>query len=240
MAAPLDQNPALWLDASRGITLVDGKVSQWADQSGNGYHATQSNAAKRPTVATGVINGCSALLFDGTDDFFVTSYPGKAAGQTMFAVARTNDTTKNTRRVWGFGSTYSLFANNTQWAWYANNASGITNFGGQSANWSIIETRRVSNSSVNARVNGGTQTSFDPFDQSDGTTLNVASDLPGGLNFWPGWIAEIIGFNSALSDEDMAAVRLYLQIKYGFVRPPITKGVHRLEIGLGLGLGGSR
>ena len=39
---------ALYLDSSMGITLSSGYVSQWADQSGNGRHASQSTASYRP------------------------------------------------------------------------------------------------------------------------------------------------------------------------------------------------
>lgn len=52
-------NLVQWLRADLGITTVGGLVSNWADQSGNGHHATQSVAGSRPTYMTsgGVGNG---------------------------------------------------------------------------------------------------------------------------------------------------------------------------------------
>ncbi len=56
---------ALWLEADRGVTLVDGKASAWADQSGNGRHASQATPASRPTYTIGILNGYPVVTFDG-------------------------------------------------------------------------------------------------------------------------------------------------------------------------------
>src|SRR3954468_5671635 len=41
----------LWLKADAGVvTNGSGQVSQWQDQSGNGYHAVQSNANLQPLI----------------------------------------------------------------------------------------------------------------------------------------------------------------------------------------------
>lgn len=62
----------LWLDASDISTIVQiaGSVSQWSDKSGNANHATQSVAASQPISGTRTINGCNALDFDGSNDYF--------------------------------------------------------------------------------------------------------------------------------------------------------------------------
>lgn len=61
---------ALWLDAadSSTITTVSGAVSQWNDKSGNGRHATQTTASKRPLYETNQFNGLPAIRADGVDD----------------------------------------------------------------------------------------------------------------------------------------------------------------------------
>ena len=46
-------NLVQWLDASRGIILTSGKVSQWSDLSGNGKHCTQGTPADRPLLQHG-------------------------------------------------------------------------------------------------------------------------------------------------------------------------------------------
>lgn len=45
-------NLVLWLRSDLGITTVSGLVSNWADQSGKGHHASQGTAANRPSIAT--------------------------------------------------------------------------------------------------------------------------------------------------------------------------------------------
>lgn len=55
---------ALWLRADLGVTEVSGRVSVWADQSGNGRNATQGTAALRPVRVTNVINGRSVIRFE--------------------------------------------------------------------------------------------------------------------------------------------------------------------------------
>lgn len=49
------EKPALWLDAAdiSTVTAEDGKVSRWADKSGNGRDVYQESEANRPTYAEG-------------------------------------------------------------------------------------------------------------------------------------------------------------------------------------------
>lgn len=57
----------LWLDASdtSTATIVDGKISQRADKSGNGLHAAQAVAANMPVAGT------NKDVYDGIDDRLV-------------------------------------------------------------------------------------------------------------------------------------------------------------------------
>lgn len=75
----------LWI-ADSGVTLTSGKVSQWNDQSGNGNHVTQANAALRPTVTAAAIGGKDAITFGGSTVLF-TANAVVAHGQPRTAVA---------------------------------------------------------------------------------------------------------------------------------------------------------
>ena len=55
---------ALWLDANKGVTQSTGKVSGWADQSGNNNNAAQSNAANRPGFTASALNSLPGVHFD--------------------------------------------------------------------------------------------------------------------------------------------------------------------------------
>lgn len=61
----------LWLDATRGVETADGAVRTWRDQSGNGYHLTQSDSERRPTFQTETVRGIPGVRFDGSDDRFL-------------------------------------------------------------------------------------------------------------------------------------------------------------------------
>lgn len=86
---------ALWLRADLGVTEVLGKVSQWADQSGNARHATQGTAADRPTKVASQINGepiirftsaPSSLTFNLLQTPAFSSFPSNNG--TVFIVAK--------------------------------------------------------------------------------------------------------------------------------------------------------
>ena len=68
--SPLSLSPSLWLDASMAssITSTAGKVSQWNDLSGKGFHVSQATAANQPTTGSSTINGYNAISFDGNDN----------------------------------------------------------------------------------------------------------------------------------------------------------------------------
>ena len=77
---------AAW-DARAGVTNVSGECSAWADQSGNGFHATQGTAISRPTITTA--DGYASLLFDGTNDSLnIASLTAGSGTKTFYAVIK--------------------------------------------------------------------------------------------------------------------------------------------------------
>ncbi len=69
----------LWLRADVGVyqdaarttpAVADGDpVGGWADQSGQGNHASQATAGNKPLLKLNIVNGRSVLRFDGVDDY---------------------------------------------------------------------------------------------------------------------------------------------------------------------------
>jgi hypothetical protein len=53
----------LWLEASKGVTMVQGAVTKWADQTKNGNHAVQNDATLQPVWKPSVINARPAIHF---------------------------------------------------------------------------------------------------------------------------------------------------------------------------------
>jgi hypothetical protein len=84
----------LWLPADRINQANNTAVATWSDQSGNGYDATQSTTAARPTYIASGLNGLPVVRFDGTDD--TLSVPSSTATfkflhsdvSTVFIVAK--------------------------------------------------------------------------------------------------------------------------------------------------------
>ena len=62
-----------WYDANQLSLSDNDDVSTWTDMSGNGFHATQSTADKKPHFKTNVVNGKPVVRFDGTDDCLAIS-----------------------------------------------------------------------------------------------------------------------------------------------------------------------
>ncbi len=74
-------------DARVGVTDVSGACSAWADQSGNGFHATQGTAYSRPTITTS--DGYASLMFNGTNNYLINTGITAASGpKTVYAVLK--------------------------------------------------------------------------------------------------------------------------------------------------------
>jgi hypothetical protein len=68
-------NILLWLRADLGVTLTTGKVSTWADQSGQGNDVTQGTAGNRPTVTANSQNGQPGITFAAASNTFLARNP---------------------------------------------------------------------------------------------------------------------------------------------------------------------
>lgn len=126
---------ALWLDSSDPSSLLDanavsaamggflGQVATWTDKSGRGYHATQSNNAKRPGFGGRTINGHTVVDFDGSDDALaVSNQIVNSGGSTVFVVFLPDNTNTGLSLFANSGSTGSSnrFAVNNQASDFSN------------------------------------------------------------------------------------------------------------------------
>ena len=78
----------LWLDADDPASLtLDGsnRVSQWADKSGQGAHAQQSNTSHQPTYVASGIAGRGSLDFGGVSYLNLPDLSGVAGSQNRSA-----------------------------------------------------------------------------------------------------------------------------------------------------------
>lgn len=241
----LDASDASTLyDATSGGSLVaaDGSVARWEDKSGNARHATQGTSGSRPLRKASVQGGKDVLRFDGTNDWFsVPSSEGTfkflhSADSTVFVVMERSatadscvlDTAAGDTVTRGFSAYYegsggtftSRTANGSALA-TSNTATSLVQAG-----WNIVTIRtRPTQGTASARSsmrrNGGSavenntltataSTSNASYPLNIGRFEGVASGYAHG-----GDIAEIIIYDSALSDTDRESVENYLLAKWG-------------------------
>ncbi len=80
--------PALWLSDTGN------NAAQWDDLSGNGRHATQGTGASQPAIITNSLNGRQVRRFDGSNDFMVGSQLWSGANPgSIFVVYKPRATT---------------------------------------------------------------------------------------------------------------------------------------------------
>lgn len=98
--------PTSLYDATSGGSLVgaDGAVARWEDQSGNGRHATQSNASSRPSRKVAVQGGNDAVRFNGLNRMLHGATSENDPNTIFAAVAWRNTGQSGYRGIISYGS----------------------------------------------------------------------------------------------------------------------------------------
>ncbi len=205
----------LWLRADAGLTSSAGKVSSWADQSGNGYNAAM-NAPSQPSLVAGALNGKPVIRFDGAQSLSLNKRL-QPSTFTVFVVGKNSMPSEAFSMILGpVGS-----SPNNQLRW-ENGSQAL--FVGTSNNLPII-TSTIGNTRVyhalSARYNGSQMSVY-----RDGSLVSTHSFTTSGtwdlqqIGAWyaqyhmVGDIAEILFYNAAISEGDRSAVNSYLKSKY--------------------------
>jgi hypothetical protein len=200
---------SLWSRADQ-ISASDGDaIDTWTDLSGNGNHSTQSDATKKPTYKTNIINGKPVLRFDALDDAMdnnlIISNP-----YTIFIVEYFSTNTANSRTI------NSITVNALISGGRSGNNSVYVD-GNVSDYYTTAPAKVMLNLQTGAtnmvyRVNGIDRTSSS-LSSRDFGHLHLGTDVvyaePAACD-----IAEIIVYNSSLSDANRTLVQTYLNNKY--------------------------
>ena len=218
----------MWLDSSQESFSDNDAVGTATDFSGNNNDATQGTAGAKPTFKTNIINGQPVFRFDGGD--FMSAAIGYAnAAFTIFVVGS-----------WTSAIFPSIIAEyNSTTSGYL--ACGLRDLGGGSAAISTHKTgvnTSTSNLTVtttvpaliaykSAGISGGTadvlcykngtaasgtvqQTTL-----STNTAINIGASKGGTADILTGDIAQILIYDSQLSDTNRGLVETYLMDLYG-------------------------
>ena len=219
-------NLGLWLKADAGVNTSGSNVTSWEDQSGNGNDATTQYGS--PTLEFNQINGFPAIAF-ATDSYMTApSIISGANSRTMFVVYYTDNADSISNTICGenalsgaAGSRYFCiqarndFLNSSPYlACYADDLSGpeyVNNI------WNIAM----------ADYDGTTASLYnnESLQNSGSKELNTAGDIfaIGGFydiafssyrELFGGKIAEIVVYNSTLSQTERTGLFTYLNQRY--------------------------
>jgi hypothetical protein len=197
-------NMKLWLDASGLMSSAD----TWNDASGNANHATKNGS---PSIASAP-NGLSVMRYSGTAGEY-HSFPNMADIRTVFWVLKKTGSNANMIMLGdsASGNTYNLHPNGSSAMWHPSHASSSV----------VGGTTKINGSTVNG-TSTGIPTTFSVVSlKTTGniTASNFSNDreiVQSGVNrVFEGDLAELLIFNTALSDSDIAKIEGYLAHKWG-------------------------
>jgi len=234
----------LWLDASDSSTLTTegiGYVRYWSDKSTSGVVATGGGLtlANEPLLTSNALNGLSSIYFDGTDYFEI---PNNSALQTqnektifvVYKYTKVSNTNYGVLIQRGSGDANEeirlAVVNSADWIYFdiGAGAGPYIQPTGQTANIrdyaaniiTATATRSAGSSTLKLYSNGkdmGGSTLSPTLTPSVGsfvTSIGKQIEAASNVNFFTGFISEVIVYNRCLSDTERKQIEQYLGSKW--------------------------
>lgn len=228
------QGLVAWYKADGTYTLNGSNVSQWNDESGNGWHIAQSTASAQPLYVANAFNGKPAMYFDAGDKLATTLFSaiGTTTGYTVFYVARPLAIpNSNNQLIYEFSNTLgyggAVHKLNTTNRLYVNTTSISTNLGyvlySDVTNFYYGAVRFDGTGAANADrlrlyINSVQQTmtfaGTIPAAISYADGLSIGGTYTASTNLFNGYICELFIYNRALSATEVIKMNTYLRQKY--------------------------
>jgi hypothetical protein len=215
LTAPvIGQTLASWLGGATGY------VSTWYDQSGNGNHATQATQANRPSIQKGTKGPGYSVLFNGSTNYFRTSFnligtPFLICASTRRNTSAPNLTYVGTNGTSGLGNFLQIgyYNPSTQVAMALGTGAVITvpaySAGSEPMAYDFLEMFATSGSGAGieiwgvrngTQVNGGNSGITQLLSASSGNVLIGAMNAGTGIvNYFSGEMYEILIFNQTIT-----------------------------------------
>ena len=207
----------LWLRANLGVIESAGQVTDWLDQSGHGLDGIMDLPSREPALVPGEWNGLPVIRFDGAQSLYLrqTIAPTKF---TVFVAGRNRNPTDAHGIFLGPGGDTA----NNQLRWESGSSVLIVGLGNDLPQtvFSFGDTRAFH--VLAARYDGSNLTV-----SRNGTQVGNAHFVTTGpwqigqvggwfsSDFMVGDLAEILVYESALSEADTELTNSYLLQKYG-------------------------
>lgn len=224
-----------WWKADAITGLTDGSaVASWLDSGQNGYTATQSTGANKPTYKTAIQNALPIVRFNGTTwlaaDGAASTFSGSRTPFTLVAVSAPAGS-YSYRAFWSLGATDTAAyyevgdgGGSTYWAEGKDGDSGGDGFGGATGTGFRVETLQLDASGQVTIWANGTQTLAATTiigNLSVMFTLLTLGALRRGASgvtvgdYFKGDLGDVLVYSGVLSTSDRQAVETYLKSKYG-------------------------
>lgn len=201
---------SLWLKAD-SLALSDGDpVSTWADESGNGYDATNTGTA-RPTFKTNILNGKPVIRFDGTNDCLNTSLTYGTSASIILVATPSAQSNSYVLGTDGGGGAPAIISGFSSKAFEYYNPSDRETIATSATGFHLVEVLKNSSTSLKGYFDGTEAFSITPA-AALANALRIAASNVG--DYFNGDIAELLIYPSALSDADRETVEAYLNDKY--------------------------
>jgi len=207
---------SLWLRADYDVTVNNGKVSYWRDQSASANYAYMPTVSRQPQLVFNALNGLPVIRFHGAQSLVLGS-PASPQTFTVFVVGKNSKTTESYSMILGPGGNWP----NNQLRWENGSQALVVGTGNNlPTTVSTIGNTRVYHA-LSARYNGSTMTVY----RDGNATSSHAFTTTGPWTlaqigawyssyFMVGDIAEILIYPSALSETDRTLTNTYLRTKY--------------------------
>jgi hypothetical protein len=205
----------VWLRGDAGITLNGTTISAWADQSGSGNHLIQNTAGNQPTYLASAKNSRPGVRFTvaGTTYMATANFSAALATPMVFIVyTQSQIVALNQEYLFDAGAGDRTQVNKNQSNRTAMYAGTVLNFNETyPLSWRIrvyafngASGKFYTNGSQTAAGNVGVQT----------MPNFVLGRYAGGSAYCEADVAEVLIYDSILSDADRATVESYLNRKY--------------------------
>jgi len=224
---PSISNCILWLDAADtgNIDLSGSIVTRWKDKSGLNNHMTGTTTTSLNYVTSGgtnTINNLNTLDFTAANAFLENTTISIPSTYTIFAVAY-NKTTSGYSRLLSTYIDYSLFMGSLDNGYSTFVGNGGDTWNDYAVNNPIVNTNTPS---LFGLTNGNTITSLLPYyngtqlTSKNGVTrpftgLLIGRYFGGFVQYWNGYVGEILIYSRVLSLSEQQQVEGYLSIKWG-------------------------
>ncbi len=215
-------NMACWYDAGQGVTHSGGNVTTWNDQSGNGHHATTASGTptlvasdtqiSKPAVhlrGSSTYLNCAGGMFTKEQYLVVRSPNATWNGSGSFLGRRSNDFLSVRASSYNMYSGYTGFWDDQLPTAVSKNGTTVSSGHGSMPRGGFelgtITDYMILKITVNSGATAANLAAYPFYQIGKNETL-------GTMDFD---VAEIIGYDAALSSADEALVGSYLTIKYG-------------------------